>query len=110
MKKHMKRKWVEALESGEYSQTRNKLVNKKGDAFCCLGVLCNIQKGMYWEGETPYNKNGYEIGDMDSLVGWFGNELGLDDVDIGQLIDLNDTHKKNFKTIAKYIRENVKAT
>lgn len=32
--------WVEALRSGEYSQTRGVLHDK--DGFCCLGVACDL--------------------------------------------------------------------
>ena len=33
-------KWVEALRSGKYEQTRGAL--RKGDWFCCLGVACEL--------------------------------------------------------------------
>jgi hypothetical protein len=33
-------KWIKALRSGRYTQTRNALQNKKG--YCCLGVVCRI--------------------------------------------------------------------
>lgn len=35
-----KRKWVEALRSGDYAQGRSFL--KMGDEYCCLGVLCDL--------------------------------------------------------------------
>jgi hypothetical protein len=41
----IKRRWIEALRSGEYRQTQEVLVEPDpilGDAFCCLGVLCEI--------------------------------------------------------------------
>ncbi len=34
------RKWVKALRSGKYSQTKEVLENKEG--YCCLGVACDI--------------------------------------------------------------------
>ena len=43
--------WIEALRSGEYQQGRRYL--KKGDNYCCLGVLCELAdepeevKGVY---------------------------------------------------------------
>lgn len=40
MIKDIKEKWVTALRSGEYTQTRQCL--RKGDTFCCLGVLSDI--------------------------------------------------------------------
>lgn len=45
MKKSVKKKWLKALRSGEYSQTSGTLRRKSNDgvtSFCCLGVLCNI--------------------------------------------------------------------
>lgn len=40
MNAKIKKMWVAALRSGQYKQTTTQL--RKGDAFCCLGVLCNI--------------------------------------------------------------------
>jgi hypothetical protein len=36
------RKWVKALESGEYRQDTDALVNPDGNAFCCLGVRQHV--------------------------------------------------------------------
>ena len=41
MNKRIKKLWVAALRSGEYTQGRGRLRNR-ADEFCCLGVLCNI--------------------------------------------------------------------
>lgn len=40
----LQKKWLEALESGEYDQSRGRLVRhtEKGDRFCCLGVACDL--------------------------------------------------------------------
>jgi hypothetical protein len=40
MKKSIKKKWVTALRSGKYKQATGLL--RVDDAFCCLGVLCNL--------------------------------------------------------------------
>lgn len=40
MRPEIKELWVEALKSGRYSQARNTL--RRGDSFCCLGVLCDL--------------------------------------------------------------------
>jgi len=42
MNPEIKAKWVAALRSGVYKQTRENL--KDDDGFCCLGVLCKISK------------------------------------------------------------------
>lgn len=49
MKQTIKEKWIAALRSGEYKQGQNQL--KKGDFFCCLGVLTDLyakEKGLTW--------------------------------------------------------------
>ena len=38
--KENRRKWVEALRSGEYEQCTGRLHD--GSGFCCLGVLCEV--------------------------------------------------------------------
>ena len=40
MNPDVKTKWVAALRSGQYKQTRGRL--REGASFCCLGVLCNL--------------------------------------------------------------------
>ena len=40
MKKSIANKWVKALRSGKYTQTKNNLCNAVGH--CCLGVLCEL--------------------------------------------------------------------
>ena len=39
------KRWVKALRSGKYQQAEAELVthNEYGEAFCCLGVLCDIK-------------------------------------------------------------------
>lgn len=40
MNKQVKQRWIEALRSGEYQQTKSCLHNDQG--FCCLGVLTDL--------------------------------------------------------------------
>lgn len=40
MNPEVKEKWLTALRSGEYPQTKGALHNTEG--YCCLGVLCDI--------------------------------------------------------------------
>lgn len=50
MNKDIKAKWLRALRSGRYRQTKNRLTDGKG--FCCLGVLCNLhalETGSTWQ-------------------------------------------------------------
>lgn len=40
MNPEVKKLWVDALRSGEYHQTKDRL--KSDDGYCCLGVLCEL--------------------------------------------------------------------
>lgn len=40
MKPELKKRWTDALRSGEYDQTQGWLRDKRG--FCCLGVACEV--------------------------------------------------------------------
>ncbi|MES2366991.1 MAG: hypothetical protein V4563_14040 [Pseudomonadota bacterium] len=44
------KQWVAALRSGKYKQGKGKL--RRGDEFCCLGVLCDLVAHDEWVGET----------------------------------------------------------
>ena len=48
MKEALKKKWVEALRSGEFRQGKGKL--RITDRYCCLGVLLEI------DGSVAYSK------------------------------------------------------
>ena len=64
------RKWVGALRSGDYEQTKNFLHDKKG--FCCLGVACDLYaketgKGK-WNEDSSIYVFGLRDGTMESTV------------------------------------------
>lgn len=40
MNQEIKKRWIQALTSGDYSQTQENLRDRTG--FCCLGVLCDL--------------------------------------------------------------------
>lgn len=53
MLKRIKTKWVKALRSGKYAQTRGELRNAEG--YCCLGVLTDLyckEKNIRWKTAT----------------------------------------------------------
>jgi hypothetical protein len=106
------RKWVEALRSGKFKQTSGSL--KRGDAYCCLGVACEIS-GLFtgWKLLFPYAdtaetvKEGVNETTLPRLaMDW----LGVDETDPTLLkrstpntaAELND-YGKSFKQIATYI-------
>ena len=45
MNKQIAKKWIAALRSGKYKQTKCALKDK--DGYCCLGVLCAISPWKY---------------------------------------------------------------
>jgi len=113
MKKEIADRWIEALESGKYSQTTNNL--KTSEGFCCLGVLCEITKeetGLEW---TDWDKSSSSIcGHTVSLPGEVQDIAGMH-TSCGvlplhlfrgkSLTSLNDDGK-TFSEIAQIIRDN----
>lgn len=63
MKPEIKQKWIDALRSGEYSQTSQSLKDSQG--FCCLGVLCDLylneepNPNGFWKDDAFYYDNSY---------------------------------------------------
>jgi len=56
MKKEVAEKWVEALRSGKYNQSKGFLHRTLEDnnGFCCLGVLCDISGLGHWDTYGSY--------------------------------------------------------
>lgn len=108
------RKWVEALESGKYSQTRMTLRNSGG--YCCLGVACDVSEIGDWN--KSLHEISYEIegkGEEECLpkavADWYGLECDptviVKDLDYPQehLTLLNDDYGYDFVRIAGLIRD-----
>lgn len=55
----LKKKWVEALRSGEYQQGEGHLFD--GNTYCCLGVLCRVA-GAEFGGVHPVIREDEEAG------------------------------------------------
>lgn len=60
MDARVKKIWVDALRSGEYSQGQHRL--RTDDNFCCLGVLCELHSKENPDGQW-YRKHTYYCGD-----------------------------------------------
>jgi len=118
MKKSIMKKWITALKSGKYKQTRGTLKGKRG--YCCLGVLCDIHDDTKWTqdvcGFNGYG-NGLEEGGLTNTVKkWAGVNTTNGDVDgmiirngdSLSLVHLNDKRHWGFKKIAKFIEKNYK--
>jgi len=71
--KELRKKWVEALRSGQYKQTVGVLYD--GTGYCCLGVACKV---MGVEPET--RNNNFYFDDQNSVLSInAADKLGLKD-------------------------------
>jgi hypothetical protein len=114
MKKEIKERWIEALESGRYEQGAGYL--HEGESFCCLGVLCDIVKeeiGLKIRVETQengvelYYYDGEEAGLPESVIEYTGvDAIGkIPRATFGSLATMNDSGS-SFTEIARVIRQN----
>lgn len=122
MNPEVRRKWADALRSGEYAQGRNGLAGRLADGstqHCCLGVLCEValKDGLSLVvDERPADPATGVVSDMAysgrlgylprSVAEWAGlaGEL-IDDVSAQDVLaDLND-NGATFDRIADLIEE-----
>lgn len=106
--------WLQALESGEYKQTKDKIWNRNDEnpKYCCLGVACKVAEDLGvrkvefsdvddWNELLPNSLASFmgmqTDGSLENSIYYRGN--GYD-----TLTELNDAGIK-FKTIARLIRE-----
>lgn len=57
MESELKRKWIEALRSGEYEQGQDQLIctlSREVEEYCCLGVLADIMDGVVRDGDDEF--------------------------------------------------------
>jgi hypothetical protein len=106
MQKRNLKKWIKALRSGKYKQTREKLCDDKRESFCCLGVLCDVLKLPYtvnYDGQRAY----YYSCSMLPIVAVAMVGLSTSEGDFGSssLINLNDKSKYSFKKIADVLEK-----
>ena len=68
-----KKKWIEALRSGNYKQAEGQL--RDNDGFCCIGVACDLLKNV----PIPYPGHVDEDGNRNAtevyVMGWLENEV-----------------------------------
>jgi hypothetical protein len=94
MDQKVKEKWVKALKSGKYKQTKGQLKNR--DSYCCLGVYCKItNKRISMDGM------GLIVNNENTNYTPLEKEIGRENV--GNLWRLNDDEKLTFPEIALYI-------
>ena len=71
MRKAVKKKWLEALRSGEYKQgkrTLRRIEPDGGYSYCCLGVLCDlaVKEGVIEQPKLEGNRTVYGSWDTDT--------------------------------------------
>jgi hypothetical protein len=124
MNAEVKEKWLNALRSGDYSQTINKLKTNRG--FCCLGVLCDLYSKEFdvpWENSgnnSYYAIKGNTISLPVEVLIWAGlssrypevpykilsDEHSLKDHKC-DLTELNDSFRLDFNEIADIIENHL---
>jgi hypothetical protein len=101
------KEWVKALRSGKYKQAKNVLFNADRNAFCCLGVACDISgvSREEWHGSN-YTVLPQEVQEKLNLRSKCGRFL-----DAGiytSLVMLNDSLGYSFDQIADIIESEPK--
>ena len=104
------KRWVEELRSGRFEQTQHAL--RRDDAFCCLGVACEISGVGTWSGDLYTVGGRAEANYLPKAVqSWLGlisqTGEGVADCDgYITLTELNDNGGKSFAEIADAIEAN----
>jgi hypothetical protein len=106
--------WVDALESGKYTQG-NGFLNKDG-THCCLGVLCDIIDNTRWipknletHPDSIINNWGLNTSLLPTAISFQCKENSQNYSIDNDLMRMNDSMKYSFKEIAQYIMENIKS-
>lgn len=113
MEKALKEKWLKALRSGRYKQTRKALKrqSENGDCrYCCLGVLCDVSGEGKWV-ELGCREIRYTFVDgtmAGALSPEFKKRHGIPLKTMNLLIAMNDDNGMSFEEIADWIETNIK--
>jgi hypothetical protein len=110
MKKKLKKQWIKALKSGDYTQGYGQLCDIDNNTHCCLGVLCEV--AILEKHNIKRTKEGfYSLNKQDSVYNRLNDAMlshfSLAKEDQGFLIILNDERKRSFKKIAKWIEKHL---
>lgn len=92
--KEFKKRWIAALESGEYKKGKERLQYR--NTFCCLGVACKIQGVEIKTGQQWIEPNTKSIPEV--IWGFVG--------EAGELANIND-ECDTFAPVIEYIKKNL---
>lgn len=105
----IKQKWIDALRSGNYSQSkhylRRKDISGRSEGYCCLGVLCDIVDPEGWDVGTEFGFR--HQGETDGPSESVKESVGLTDEQENALIGMNDREGLSFNEIADWIEANI---
>lgn len=109
----LKVRWLEALRSKKYEQTRGRLkriTTVTADytpGYCCMGVLCDIVDSTKWH-EVEAFTGSISAGWGDNMtMNYPPNSLGLDEVAQVMLGQMNDEREFTFEQIADWVEANL---
>ncbi len=102
-----RRRWIDALRSGKYTQGRNRLKNND-NSFCCLGVACDISGLGEWKFIDLDTSPGFVSGDEELTATppssvW--EQLGLPRQYESRIWHMNDGIGLSFAQIADFLEE-----
>lgn len=109
MDKELLAKWIAALRSGEYKQTRNRLRDSRG--YCALGVLCDVIDPTAWK-RSVYTGGWVWHGNETALPPRIAKEVGMQPTSLSfhhpiadgrSITDLNDRCGSTFIHIAEVL-------
>lgn len=103
MNAELKEKWLVALRSGDFKQSRGTLCDSLYNTYCCLGVLCKINGLMERVGLANY------FGDKSTtnLPDSYSYKIGISASQEKTLVEMNDKERKSFTEIADWIESNL---
>lgn len=104
-----KKKWTEALLSGDYEQSSEVLKGSSG--YCCLGVACDIYKDaswMYGKADNWYTQNeAFDYPKRGDLPNDVYDVLQQGDHSIMRRLAIMNDAGMSFVEIAQWIEENL---
>jgi len=107
MKKNIKAKWLDALQSGDYTHTKGeleeiaKLSEDRTNRCCALGVLMKINGYDTWSHDNQWGEGAQELPSEEIL-----EECGMDEEDANYVARWNDL-SKDYTKVIRFIEESL---
>lgn len=100
LKPEIKKKWTDALRSGEYEQGTGAL-KTHGEKYCCLGVLCDVLDSDRWGTDGTWS-NSWSALPSHEWLNLFASGDDYSDIQ-NDLMNMNDNGEFTFSDIADWI-------